>query len=307
MAKFAPFTRFVLTSTQRLCSYRSRPAVVALLTIADAVGKLAIFYTIIAYFADSPNRQKSKEFQAWQVINTAHSGDGGRKLAIRDLLDDGVDLSGIDLSGANLDRADFHNAVIQSANFSNTSLRDTNFRNTVLTYIDFKGANINKTQYEGATLSEVAFAERDLNEEGMSGSFHRPVREGDLLKPDFTGARIMGVQWTNTAILGGSFRNINMYSGVFRNLFFWGPVSFAHAHIRASVFKGVKFIPAQLNERGMDLAVVRVSPMGQPDFTDAELDVKFDDHPIREDDLTGAILCRTRVTDKIVNRDCPNK
>lgn len=101
--------------------------------IGELVGKIAILFTIINYLVEAPDRAKQRHYQAWQILNSAHglSGDGGRRAALLDLIADGVDLSYLDLSHANLspDKAslDLYNPIMFSVVFSDVTLDHVRF------------------------------------------------------------------------------------------------------------------------------------------------------------------------------------
>ena len=61
------------------------------------------------------------------MINTARAGDGGRKLALHDLITDNVDLTGIDLTNSNLNDADLRGGKLMNADLSNALVYRTDF------------------------------------------------------------------------------------------------------------------------------------------------------------------------------------
>ncbi|MGH7783102.1 MAG: pentapeptide repeat-containing protein [Candidatus Binatia bacterium] len=124
---------------QRIATwFQESPSGKAAVAIAEVLGKLAIIYTIISYLMEAPERQKTKEFQAWQVINTAREGDGGRKLALHDLISDNVDLSGIGMNGVVLSGTDLRGAKLDGATISGD-----------LNGIDFRGAKLGGAMISG--------------------------------------------------------------------------------------------------------------------------------------------------------------
>ena len=70
----------------------------AFLNILGHVGRLGLLFAIYAYVTGGDARQAQKNAAAWQVINTAKAGNAGRVDALEQLLADGVQLNGIDLS-----------------------------------------------------------------------------------------------------------------------------------------------------------------------------------------------------------------
>jgi uncharacterized protein YjbI with pentapeptide repeats len=74
------------------------------------------------------------------------------------------------------------------------------------------------------------------------------------------------------------------------------------------MFNGVSFAGARLERvalRDMQWSKPSEGAAGLTDLTDAVLNrVTFDGHPLREADMAGAILCRTRIDGRFYNRDC---
>jgi uncharacterized protein YjbI with pentapeptide repeats len=252
---------------------RGSPTIKTAVAVAEVLGKLAIFLTIVTYLTEGPARQKAKEFQAWQVINGARSGDGGRILALHDLIVDHVDLSHIDLSRAALDNGDFRGGLFYSADFTQATLNNTDFscaprrrwfppkftdcaRKSRLSRAVFTGVNLWRIRFDRATMQYFVFPD--------------PV--GEVYQVSFRGSVI---------------QDTSLHDGM---------------------FNGVSFVGARLERvalRDMQWSKPSEGAAGLTDLTDAVLDrVTFDGHPLREADMAGAILCRTRIDGRISNRDC---
>src|SRR3974377_1321594 len=72
------------------------------LEVLEYLSSLGVLIAVVFYFAESGERLTKKHYQAWQVINTAQGkgGNGGRIEALQELNADGVQLTGVDVSGA---------------------------------------------------------------------------------------------------------------------------------------------------------------------------------------------------------------
>lgn len=119
----------------------------SLLPIFAAVG----LYLHEVYFVEpdtkrneAASRQRMVHYQAWQLINSAHGkpGDAGRRLALRELAEGGVSLSGI-----NLDEAD-----LTGASLVHGDLRHASFKSSILSYVNLAGAQLNGALCDGATM-----------------------------------------------------------------------------------------------------------------------------------------------------------
>jgi hypothetical protein len=168
----------------------------AFLETLEYMGSLSILIAVIFYFVEGGDRIKQRHYQAWQVINTAQGkgGSGGRIEALQELDDDGVPLTGVDVSGAylyglklekaNLVRANFHNADVRkskfdSADFSDADLTGANFREGSFRKANLRGANL-----QDATLDHADLAGADLSETNLENA-------------DLIGADLRNVHWEN--------------------------------------------------------------------------------------------------------------
>jgi len=105
------------------------PTVATVKSVGGIATKLAVFVGLVAWIYESPDRLKAKQYQAWQILNLASDrpSDGGRRLALRDLIDDGAKLSFLQLNNAVLDNFDFHSAILDNATFRASNLESAQF------------------------------------------------------------------------------------------------------------------------------------------------------------------------------------
>lgn len=301
---------FLVRVWRNCCDFRKLKRskyVVRTIWIAEQVSKLAIVGTVATYLYEAPQRQKSKEFQAWQVINTARGGDGGRKLAIRDLLEDGVLLYGIDLHNAILEQMDFRGVNLAAANLRQAILDRSQFSCrathsfwprgkpscTTLSLADLSGAMISDCSFDGAYLRAATL---DGTEPGLvwqdglasewvikNTSFRGADLELKLLKKvrlefdDFSNATIGG-KWTDVIFSPfNSLKGVKVASGLTIE-----HVSFEHDD--------------DYDNRGISARV---------DFSNAILNnVTVDGHSATEADFVEVRLCHTNINDRLSNRDC---
>ncbi len=141
-----------------------------LIKIADAVGKLAIFVAILSWFFEIDDRRIAREnarqdklYKAFEILaNQTFLQVGGEipSLALQDIVNEGVSLEAIqltgglyrsiDLSGINLKDAWIDESAFKDVKFSNADLS-----NTVLDDMVFDGSDFTNASFSGAILKNV--------------------------------------------------------------------------------------------------------------------------------------------------------
>jgi hypothetical protein len=174
---------------------------------------IAIAAAVALYFKEIPDRKERKHYEAWQVIDNATGTETSyaRRKAIKDLYQDGVsftgldlpgaDLMGVDLSGANLSGADLRgadligaklsgadliyaklsDAYLIGAYLSDACLSGANLSGANLTFAYLIGAYLNDACLSGANLSGAY-----LSGANLSGAYLRGAR--DLTEPQLSQA-----------------------------------------------------------------------------------------------------------------------
>src|ERR1700752_4505196 len=151
----------------------------AFLEVLEYFGTLSVLLAVVSYFSESKDRLKQKHYQAWQVINSAHSkgGSGGRIDALEELNADGVPLVGVDVSDAFLQGIDLSGADLLRANFRGADVRGGNFSKARLEF-----ANLNSANFRGANFRSVDLRNASLEDADLNGA--------DLSDSDFEGANL---------------------------------------------------------------------------------------------------------------------
>jgi hypothetical protein len=196
--------------------------------VLELAGKFALVFSIVigvwTYFAEADDREKArqdavkaKHYRAWELIYTARgsAGDGGRRDALRDLLDDGISLAGVPLSKAylpglklpgailsnadlteanlteaNLTRATMFRATLSGATLSGATLSDAYLTNADLTRADLINANLTRANLTHADLTRAVLADAVLTNATLSGA--------DLTRATLSGADLTGATLTPT-------------------------------------------------------------------------------------------------------------
>ncbi|MGW5753597.1 pentapeptide repeat-containing protein [Nocardia rhamnosiphila] len=92
--------------------------------------------------------------------------------------------SGVEASGTELRRVEFHNCKLDSINFRGAALTKVRFVDCVLRHVDFGGATLNEVDFAGSEISALV------------------VRDARLTKVDFRGAQALRVAEGVTALRG---------------------------------------------------------------------------------------------------------
>ncbi|WP_327147307.1 pentapeptide repeat-containing protein [Nocardia sp. NBC_01329] len=92
--------------------------------------------------------------------------------------------SGVEASGAELRRVEFHNCKLDSVNFRGANLTKVRFVDCVLRHVDFGGAKLNEVDFPGSEISALV------------------VRDARLTKVDFRGAAALRVDEGVDALRG---------------------------------------------------------------------------------------------------------
>ncbi|MFM1843399.1 MAG: hypothetical protein RLZZ490_2142 [Cyanobacteriota bacterium] len=82
----------------------------------------------------------------------------------------GVNLSGIDLSGANLANSNFRGAILTDADLSGANLAHSNFRGADLSVAYLEGANLNQADFRKSSLALANLIGADLSGANLQGT-----------------------------------------------------------------------------------------------------------------------------------------
>jgi uncharacterized protein YjbI with pentapeptide repeats len=188
----------------------------AFLEVLEYCGTFSILLGVILYFAESGDREKQKHYQAWQVINTAQGkgGSGGRKEALQELASDRIDLVGVDVSDAFLQRVQLRNANLARASFRSCDLREASFEGANLAWADFSSANLRYGSLARANLRHAMFTDSDLNGCTLAAADCQAV---DFSRADLRNCDLRDLQWKQIAAvkLANLFGAKNLPDGFF--------------------------------------------------------------------------------------------
>jgi uncharacterized protein YjbI with pentapeptide repeats len=142
-----------------------------------------VLYGVFQYVANREERRaaersaallarKSANFQAWQVVNSAHGkgGSGGRIDALQDLKTNGVSLAGVHLDRAWLEGVDLSEANLAFATFVGTNLQGGNLERADLHAADLTDATLIAARLNGAVLKGANLAGARLSTADLRGA-----------------------------------------------------------------------------------------------------------------------------------------
>jgi hypothetical protein len=178
-----------------------------LITTLEKGVLISLISGVLKFYWEAPQREKQREFQAWEIINGAKGqrGSGGRiealeelnknQVSLRYVILDEADLSGINLNNALLSNASFKSAQltcvtrddgtrectkIRNSNLSYSNLQkvnlfDADFQKSKFRYAKMQGAKLRNTKLQGADfekaeLQNATFPGADLESANFIGA-----------------------------------------------------------------------------------------------------------------------------------------
>ena len=130
--------------------------------------KLAGMFSVVVaaglWLYDADARRQARHNGAWRLIYIAADkpGDGGRKVALRTLNEDGVSLAGAPLSGASLRRIELAEANLTRANLNGADLSYASLTGAVLLKASLKQTKLFKADLSRAILKQADLTGADL-------------------------------------------------------------------------------------------------------------------------------------------------
>jgi len=174
--------------------------------VIEYLGSFSVLAAVFFYFHDSGNRVKQRHYQAWQVINTAQGkgGSGGRIDALQELNQDGIPLTGVNVSGAFLQAIHLRNARLMRSDFSAADVRNSDFESANLQDSNLRSGNFRQSNFEDASLTRAEMQDGDFE----GASFTRTDLAGaELDNADLRLTSLKDARWKEIR----SIRGANLY------------------------------------------------------------------------------------------------
>lgn len=151
----------------------------------------------------------------------------------------GMDLSGVNLSHAELSGADFENAKLSGANLSGALLYDADLR-----FADLTGANLSNAYLYKAILIETRLHDAKLTSANFGSA--------DLARADFTDTDLRGAILADADLSEADFSRANLKSASLRGAIV-NRTGFKGANLQSALVAYTKFTDCDLSEaRGLD-------------------------------------------------------
>jgi uncharacterized protein YjbI with pentapeptide repeats len=285
----------------------------AIRSIAEFIAKLTVVVGLLSFIIEAPDRAKQRHYQAWQLINGARGapGDAGRRIAIADLIKDHVTLYELDLTGGNFEGMDFRSAIAPGLDLSNAKLTGADFScrsglfvtdHWLPMYSWCWNTNLEGSRIQTETTG-VNFSHANLKGAVLGGKpdarvvipfFHNNLSDAKIARG------VIGSAW----LIDNAFVHADMRDSGWITATIGSHNSFVGADLSDSLWQDVGFLvrdfekPSDFtdaNLTGVQMAGLSPDPKTPPDF-----------RALSEEDIPAsvAILCRTKFSDRISNRDC---
>jgi uncharacterized protein YjbI with pentapeptide repeats len=263
---------------------------VAFLQILEYAGRFSVVVGVIFYLAETQDRVKQRQYQAWQVVYSAtgKAGDGGRRYALQDLVKDNVPLRGINLENAQL---------------SGVALANADMNSVILSKANLKRASLKKATLERATMISVFLRDAEMDEANLSGAnLYGAYLQGSVIDR----GRLRGANLTESDFSYASLRNtsfqagfedspVDKYGAIYTDIRHTAIVraTFSFANLDGATFRGASlydtsFYGASLQNADFSDARIKSSRFGDTDLKGAKFrDVQFS--LLTDDELNDAL------------------
>ena len=133
----------------------------------------------------------------------------GADLSNADLV--GTNLENTDLRGADLENVDLRNADLRGAKLENANLTNANMAGAILENVDLKEANLTNTNLEGARLSNSTLRNTQLQNANLMKARLGNVnlRNANLENANLTGARLENANLMSANLIGAILERAN--------------------------------------------------------------------------------------------------
>ena len=177
--------------------------------VLSAADTISLVVALVLFIKESPDRRKQFHYQAWSIVDAAHNVkvSYARILALQDLNEDAVSLRGLDAPGAEL--IDIN---LSHANLSKANLMECDLSNANLSYANLDNANLSQTKLSGANLShaKLGFAcltQANLNSANLS---HANLICANLSHANLNGANLRDASLSGANLEGAYLNGANL-------------------------------------------------------------------------------------------------
>lgn len=206
--EIAPLREGVLQRTAQLLRAAEKSlSKMAIFRIAELLGKLSVLVAIVFYFAEADERRRSRQAEAWQVIQAASGA--GKIPFVEALHEDQGSLAGIDLRGVEGDTLSLVGADLRGARLDGLAIAEANLREAKLMRASLTSGRLKKAEFAGAHLTHADLSGCDLQWANFAGA--------DLSDVDLRGANLFGANFSGANLSRAKVDEETNFSGcIFR-------------------------------------------------------------------------------------------
>jgi uncharacterized protein YjbI with pentapeptide repeats len=237
----------------------------ALVDLLEIIAAFGVFWAAWQYVSTRDevrdHERRTRHYEAWTLINTAvgQSGDGGRTLALQDLLADSVRLDRLNAKHAALQRIELPNAYLieaflDSATLWHGYLPGAKLNNASLIGADLQYANLCATHFIGADARFAQLQHADLRNADLRFA---NLDSANLVYADLRGADLSGASLRGTFISAVQADGADLRFADLRGAVFYlpelerGTVSGANIH-GASLYDSTEYRHAMADLKMLD-------------------------------------------------------
>ncbi|MBM3939242.1 MAG: pentapeptide repeat-containing protein [Sphingomonadales bacterium] len=226
---------------------------------------------------------------------------GQEEIALPDDLTDlsGIDLSNADLSGAYLSGIDLRNANLAGANLQRAYLSGADFYVAKLIGADLRGADLSDAKLTGANLSDADIENALLDGANfVDADLTRAVLRGaDLSGADLSGAKLTGADLLFASLTGADLRDADLTDANISDADLSDAILF-RAYLRRANLSGAKLSGADLGRANLSGADLSGADISDANLTGANLiGANLIGANLTRTDLSGADLRDAILTD----------
>ncbi|MDZ8026249.1 MAG: pentapeptide repeat-containing protein [Nostoc sp. DedQUE01] len=183
----------------------------ALGKLLAGVEAISILVAVVLFVKETPDRRKQFHYQAWSTVDAAHGVkvSYARIFALQDLNEDGVSLRGLDAPGAELVEINLSHANLSKANLIESDLTNAN-----LSHANLDNANLSQVKLCGADLSHAKLGFARLSQANLSSA---NLSGANLICADLSHANLSGANLRDASLSGANLQGAYLTGANLKN------------------------------------------------------------------------------------------
>ncbi len=174
--------------------------------LLNELDKISIVLGLVLFIKEGPDRKKASHYSAWNIIDSAYGKkiSQARFMALQDLCDDNVNMSGLDCMNVNLIKIKLNYVQLTYAKFTNSDLTRAiitygNLQNIDMISIKANGIDLNHSNLSFAKLNNARLNNANLS---YTKLICADLTNATLSNADLRGANLTGAHLTGAYLLG---------------------------------------------------------------------------------------------------------